>query len=412
MRILYFARNYKPMTASSITTYEIIKKLVERGHEITLLAPRRCPEKCTRECSLRCKSDVRITVTWISTLIPYYIVNQNRGLRTLALSLSQFLSILKGIKICRKEKIDVIVSQHHASHFATFSAFMVSRMVKLPLIIKIHDVYNSASNALMYLLLRALDSIHHIIFRRAEAILVFSNPIKLSIIQTYDLDKDRVVVFPNCVDLKQFKPSIGCGSLRRDLQIGNRKVIMFVGGIHELVGLSLLIQALPEIVLENSNVMALFVGDGPQKPHLKKLAQELNVEEHVRFVDPMDHSEIPKYVCMSDVTIGPLVATIDSFGVVPRKVLEYMACAKPVIVCRGGVSSDLIIDGYNGFVFDSKATELADITSQIIENPELARKVGHNARKHVETFHDWEKVIGTFEEVGRVISQRCEISER
>lgn len=394
------------MNASSITTYEIIKKLAERGHEITLLAPRRCPEKCTRECSLRCKRDVRITVTWISTLIPYYIVNENRGIRTLALSLSQFLSILKGLKICRKEKIGVIVSQHHASHFATFSAFIVSRMVKLPLIIKIHDVYNSASNALMYLLLHALDSVHRIIFRRAEAILAFSNPIKFHMIQTYNLDKDKVVVFPNSVDIQQFRPGITYDSLRRDLQIGNRKVIMFVGGIHELVGLSVLIQALPKIVSKNSNVMALFVGDGPQKPHLKKLSQELNVEERVKFVDPIDHSEIPKYVCMSDITLGPLVATIDSFGVVPRKVLEYMACAKPVIVRRGGVSADLIIDGYNGFVFDSEATELAYVISKVIENPELAEKVGLNARKHVETFHDWEKTIGIFEEVLQVTSPK------
>jgi len=105
---------------------------------------------------------------------------------------------------------------------------------------------------------------------------------------------------------------------------------------------------------------------------------------------------------MSDVTIGPLKASVGTFGSVPRKVLEYMACAKPVVACYASVSHDLIIDGYNGFlIHPGKTGKLAAVISKIIGDPNLVAEVGQNARESVEKLYDWDIVVNDFEKVLR-----------
>jgi glycosyltransferase involved in cell wall biosynthesis len=142
----------------------------------------------------------------------------------------------------------------------------------------------------------------------------------------------------------------------------------------------------------------LFLGGGPQKAHLTKLVKAFNIERFVKFINWVNHDEIPKYICMSDVLIGPLVENVDTFGSVPRKVLEYMACGKPVVARYGGVSKDLIKDGYNGFlVYSEDPEELASLILKLINDPSLVRKVGLNAREYIRAFHDWDRLISQFE---------------
>jgi len=409
MRILYVAQNYYPMNASAITTHGIIKKLAERGHEITLVAPKTCPKRCIPNCSLECENNARITVVRAPTFVSHNVLQRFNRLRILLLAFSHLTIVLKAFKICSRKEVDVVVSQHHPSHLASLSAFVVSRIFSLPLIVKTHDVYNSSSNLPQFLILRSLDSIYRVVFRRADSILVVSSPLRSAMIDTYRLEENRVVVFPNGVDTKVFRPNIPVASLRRDLQLEGKKALLFIGSVREERGVSLLVKALPEIIAKDPDIRLLIVGRGPHRSRVNRLAQELAVEKCITFVPPVEHHEIPKYICACDVAVGPLIASIDTFGSVPRKVLEYMACAKPVVVCHGGVSSDLIIDGYNGFIVRSNSSEeLAATFLKVLESPELIKETGLNGRRSIERFYDWEKIIDRFDTVLNSLSRKTD----
>jgi len=283
---------------------------------------------------------------------------------------------------------------------ASFSAYLLSHVFKLPLIIKTHDVYSFTSSVLKGMYLHFLNSVYRVTLRHAECVLVVSNYLKFKLVETNRLKKHEVLVFPNGVDVRRFRPGIDSDSLRSSLGVMNKKIILFIGGITEDRGLDLLVKALPKVMVKNPDVIVLFVGEGPQKAYLKKLAQDIGVERFVKFVPPVSHKDIPRYISLAEITVGPLVARLDTFGSVPRKVLEYMACAKPVVSCRGGVAQDLIIDGHNGFLFQpDDEEELASIISEVFNDPSLSKEIGLNARKHVENFHDWDIIMNGFEKV-------------
>jgi len=388
------------MSASSITTRGIIKKLMEKGHEITLLVPKRCSEQALICSSMRFENNSKVTIVRTPTFVSSYLIDKSRRMRTLVLSVSHIFLVLKGLKVCKQKRYDLIISQHHSSHFASLSALLLSQVFKLPLIVRTHDIYDLASGFFESLYLRLLDKIYRAVLRLADYVCVVSNPLRLMVVQTHKLREDKVLVFPNAVDIKTFRPNMNASSLRRALGVEGRKILLFAGRITEERGLALLIKALPKIVAEKSDVMVLVVGEGSQKSYLERLAMELRVEEFVRFIQPVSHIKMPKFISLSEVTVGPLVATLDTLGSVPRKVLEYMACAKPVVVCRGGVSSDLIIQGYNGFLIPPEDTdELASVILKLVNNSDLAKEIGSNAREYVEQFYDWDKLMDEFDGV-------------
>jgi len=229
------------------------------------------------------------------------------------------------------------------------------------------------------------------IFKNANYVLVVSDPLRSGVIRTHGLEESKVLVFRNGVDTQKFRHEVKDAKLvGHTLKAKNEFTLLFIGKIREERGLTALIEALPNIIAKNPRISAVFVGGGPQKSDVQRLAQKLDVEDSLKFLPAVDHDEVPKYICMADIAVGPLLANIDTF----------VACAKPVVACRGGVSSDLIRDGYNGFLFTKGNTEeLASIILKLIHNPALANEIGLNARKHVEAFYDWDKIIGGFEKV-------------
>jgi glycosyltransferase involved in cell wall biosynthesis len=230
--------------------------------------------------------------------------------------------------------------------------------------------------------------------RHAERILALSSELKLMIKKLYGVAEERFVILPNSVDTRMFS----CGEASLDvierLGVRGRKIILYSGSLTPLYrrrGIRFLIKAMPGIVSEESRALLLIVGpvgDGVRR-ELEDLACSVNVGEFVRFVEAVPYEDMPRYISVADVCVGPLSPSLDTFGSTPRKVVEYLACGKPVIVCRGGVARDLIVDRRTGFLVRYGDVDgLASCVLELFRNQRFARKVGRQGRLHAVTFYD------------------------
>lgn len=84
-----------------------------------------------------------------------------------------------------------------------------------------------------------------------------------------------------------------------------------------------------------------------------------------------------------DVGVMPLDDTPWSRGKCGFKLIQYMACAKPVIASPVGINTEIVEDGVNGFLA-STHQEWIDALSNLRDNWELQKKMGENGRKKVE----------------------------
>lgn len=74
----------------------------------------------------------------------------------------------------------------------------------------------------------------------------------------------------------------------------------------------------------------------------------------------------------------------------PNKLFEYMAAGLPVIVSHFPLWVDLVTKAQCGIAVDPRSpTEIAQAIRTLSHDPELAREMGRNGRKAVETIYNW-----------------------
>jgi len=395
MNVLYMSNSWSfaPTHAAAVTTYEIVKGLTKRGHNVTVLVPAVENGKQSKRGSVEpvVAENVKVVSLGLS-------VNPgNESLMFYGLSCSMFFVPLFLKALRRRGEYDAVISMFHPSHLATFFAYLIARVLKIPLLVKVHDllVDTSDPNLLRRNYKKAMFRFYLVFLKRADLFLVPSIEWVRLLARVYKVSEKRIVLFRNGADAAKFNSGENCSSLRSVLDLQNEKVVLFSGQISRIRGLDYLVRAMVDVAEEERDVRLLIIGEGGELSRLVALVQQLGLDDYVLFLGSISHDLMPKYICLADVTIGPLVALPITVGTLPIKVIEYMACGKPVVACYDGASEDLIVDGYNGVLVDSgDVGGLSSALIRLLNNEGFARGLGVNARKHVERYHDWNVING------------------
>ncbi len=134
-----------------------------------------------------------------------------------------------------------------------------------------------------------------------------------------------------------------------------------------------LIEAFAKINPEDWNLVIL--GDGPLRPQLEKQAKDLGVAAKVKFLG--FHQDVDKF--LSTAKIFAFTSILEGF---PNAIIEAMANQLPVVSynCVAG-PSDIIQDGYNGFLIEvSNINELVQRLTDLIKDEALREKMGHHSK--------------------------------
>ncbi|KAL6634938.1 hypothetical protein ACP70R_027609 [Stipagrostis hirtigluma subsp. patula] len=110
---------------------------------------------------------------------------------------------------------------------------------------------------------------------------------------------------------------------------------------------------------------------------LRRLAVTEEVSDQVTFVTSCSTSErnelLSNCLCLTH-------SKDEHFGIVP---LEAMAAKKPVIACNSGGPVETVINELTGFLCEPSAIEFSKAMSRLVNDPDLAIRMGKEARNHV-----------------------------
>lgn len=204
-------------------------------------------------------------------------------------------------------------------------------------------------------------------------------------------DNKKVHLVPNGIDIERFNPYIETSGLKKKLGLDKHTIIFTLRNHNYKYGIEYLIRAAAIVNKRINNVVFIIGGDGHLRKYHEQLAIKLEVNKSVIFTGKIPHDKVPLYYAMSDVVVVPSLQ--EAFGLV---VAEAMACGKPVIGTNIGGIPDQIVDGYNGFLVTPKSpSEIAKKIFWLFENPDDAKRMGHNARKTVEEKFDIKNRVKT-----------------
>jgi len=154
------------------------------------------------------------------------------------------------------------------------------------------------------------------------------------------VNKDKIVIIPNTVDLSFFNHLPKKGTFREKYDISlNTKMILYLGRLHKIKGIDLLIDAFSE--LQKDFPFSKLIIAGPDEGCLKILqnqAEEMNVGNNIIFTGPLYGQD--KLAAYIDANVYVLPSLYEAF---PNTVLEAWACETPVIVTKECCISDIVL---------------------------------------------------------------------
>ena len=121
------------------------------------------------------------------------------------------------------------------------------------------------------------------------------------------------------------------------------------------------------------------VGDGPARPGLEALAQELRVS--VRFTGVVAHELVPAAVAEFDIALLPKVVPYAS----PLKIFDYMAAGRPIVAPDQPNIREILTDGVDALLFDPARPEaLWAAVRRLVDDAGLRERLGRAGRAELE----------------------------
>jgi teichuronic acid biosynthesis glycosyltransferase TuaC len=286
----------------------------------------------------------------------------------------------------RNSPINVIHA--HASLPCGHAAAMLSHRLGIPFVVTIHglDVFNSCVENGIAASWRKAVSRH--VYQRAGKVICISDKVQQMLTNGMDSGSNSKVIY-NGVDSSRFAP---CSSNAAPaiLMVGN----LLAGKGHELV-----FRAMARSKDLLPGLQCHVIGEGGDRARFADLARRLGIADRVHFLGLRGRSEVAE--AMRSCSLFVLPSRYEGLGCV---YLEAMACAKPVIACRGQGIDEIIEHGNNGWLIPVDGLEeLVQGIHILLNDAGLRARIGEAARQTIvgnyTLQHQAERLFKTYEEV-------------
>ena len=291
---------------------------------------------------------------------------------------------------------------HALYRFPTTYAASLCRKYNIPYIVEPHgslDPYLHKQSAYSVWAKRAYEKMFDLPNLNAASTIRYSSSEEMAKCDFLDLRAPGVVV-PHGLDWNRFKRLPSKGGLRKRLGLNDEPLILFLGRINFKKGLDLLVQAFYEVVEVLDDAVLVIVGpdnNGYAKVVRKWIAAR-GLSDKVYWQEMLYDDEVLEAYVDADVFVLP--SYTENFGLA---VVEAMACALPVVISdQVNISSD-VSQSAAGMVVRLNGQEIARTIITVLEDKNLATRMGHAGRKLAQDMYAYDHIIDKLTEVYKTI---------
>lgn len=209
--------------------------------------------------------------------------------------------------------------------------------------------------------------------------------------------EEKITIIPNGIDLSKYSNLPPRGCFRKKFDIGdNEKIVLYLGRIHRIKGIDILVEAFENIVRELNNIRLVIVGpDDGCLDEIKFMIETKNMKDKVLITGPLyGKDKLESYV---DADVYVLPSRYETF---PMTILEAYSCGKPVIASRVGALSDIITDGVTGLLFEPEnIDQLTESLLSLLEDNTRAEQMGVKGKHLVKEKFNIEMIVDKIKEL-------------
>ncbi len=369
------------MGAPSVRTYDHCRRWVEAGHEVNVVTA--FPNHPNGEIYPGYKNALwqRETIDGIKVMRVLTYLTPGAGIfrRSIQYIWFLFASVLGSLLV---PKADVVIGTS-PQFLVALAAWAIAFIRRVPFVFEIRDLWpdsilavGAIENPVFIGFLRMLE---RFLFNQATHIIVVTNSFRERL-QEEGVPPDKITVVTNSADIEIFSPKNKCHWLRKHYGVEEKFVISYIGTHGMAHNLEAVLEAAWEL-RDEEQYHFFFVGEGAEKKALKKRRSHMRLR-NITFVDRQPRERMPCWLATTDLHVvhlkdNPLFRTV-----IPSKIFESLAMAKPMVLCVDGEARELVESlGAGVFSPPGDGKRLAKRIRQLALSPEWLAEMGQCGRK-------------------------------
>ena len=375
MNILHVVPSFVPCYSHGgvvNASYQIAKKQVENGHNVCVYTT----DSCTKR--LKFEDNYNVDVDGINVFYFKNISNTFKNKVTIDTPLNLGSYLKKTIN-----NFDIIHIHEHR-HTLAILTHKYAQKNKIPYVLQAHG------SVLPFFQKEKLKEIFDKIWGfniLHDACKVFSlTEVEKEQYLKMGVKKENIEIVPLGVNLNEYENLVKKGEFKKKYNINSDdKLILFIGRIHEIKGLDLLVKSFNN--LRNSDVKLAIVGeDYGFKENVEKLIQEFNIKDKIIFTGVLTGSDKIEALVDCDVFVMP--SRYESFT---TSGLEAMACFKPLVLTKNNHISSWVNNNV-GLCCEFDVNELSNSLDTMLNDENKCLAYGKKARQLIEEEYNWDKI--------------------
>lgn len=360
MKILFISDVYFPRingVSTSIRTF--VEKMQQLGHEVHLIAP-----------------DYGIATEdegWIKRIPARSIYFDPED------KLMKYGAALDRLVELRKERYDII--HIHTPFVAHYLGLKLAHLLDIPCVETYHTFFEDYLHHYLPFIPKSIaKGIARSISKRqcnsVAGIVAPSQPM-LDVLRQYGV-KARAQVIPTGLQEHSFERADGAAfRAKYGIPLG-RPVALYVGRVAYEKNIDFLLRMTTELRKQQPDILLVVAGEGPAEKHLHQLAEELALNDNIKFLGYLDR-KTELNACYSAADVFVFSSTSETQGLV---LLEAMAQSVPVVAIAELGTKSILIEGEGALIAPMDEKVFANRVHSLLVDDKKRHDLGQTARNY------------------------------
>ncbi len=385
MRIVYVHQFFATRDSSLglIRSYEFGRRMVEAGHEVTMItSSSRLPKSYSER--LFSRGDVDgIDVRSVRVSYSNYMGYGRRILSFLAFTFGATWLAMTA------PRPDVVIATSTPLTVG-IPGWIAAARHRVPFVFEVRDLWPEAAIQMGALsrtgvLGRVAKALERFLYRRSAAVIALSPGMAEGVIAE-GYPAERVHMIPNSCDLDLFHPGPKDPELVERFGLEDRFVVGYAGAIGPSNAVEASVPEAARLLKERGrdDIVFLIAGDGKSLPLVRELKERHGLDNLV-LAGSMPKRDVPRVTRTADALMTLFADVPILYTNSPNKFFDGLATGKPMIVNSPGWTRDLVEEhGAGLYVPPGDGAALADAIERLADDPDATREIGARARRLAE----------------------------
>ena len=377
-----------------ISVYQRLEALSTLGHEIDLV-------------TYHVGTDVEFPNVKIHRVRKVKMIQHVRIGPSRAKILLDVLVFFKAIQLLLGKRYDVIHSHEEASFFSMFLAWIFRTR-------HLYDMHSVLSKQLgnfnfgnKPIFIKIFSILETLVLKTCDAVITVGSDLERYVktvgsnIQVLMIENIALQIYQTCVEPHDVE------QLKNKLDLDGRLPIVYTGTYENYQGLQMALESVKTVAKKYPSVIFIFVGAvNQQASEWAEIAQDMDLQEHVLFLDVVPPAESMVYLAYARVLISPRLDGTTT----PLKIYSYLHANRPIVATNITAHTQLL-SPETAILVEPNKDSFAEGILRVLRDPELAEYIATKAHEFAKAKFSHQDYISKVNQIYQSLSSVVEVEE-